>query len=884
MVQLCNFIDRYGIDVMLVNETKLTGDCKMVIRGFTIIRKDRTDAAHTLGGVAIIIRNGIQFQELQNDNVIENITLKISNLRIVAAYRQPTVKIGADDIRRLFGNSGRALIVGDLNAQHWSWNCTTANAAGRILYDTVDNDRLNVHFPDTHTHYPLNGRTPSTIDIVINKNIHNITHITSLPELDSDHNPIVFGILERIEVEKGQKLISFKNTNWTKFRSDLDRSIHSNSNINNEIELNREIEDLVAAVQKATDRNSRLVDANLHRNDLPREIKDLIAERNRTRRQWQTRGNPQHKHDMKRLNKDIRRQIRIHKNKVFNERFRNLKATDNSLWKATKRYSKRREPIPALEGNGNVAHSSGEKADLLASTFEKVHDITNSLHNHKHQEVVRVVENFLATHCLQIDEREKRSLVTTPHEINDIIKTLHGGKAPGVDGIKNIVVRNLSAGAVQQLTNIINAILTLQIFPNCWTLAVVVGALKRGKAQKKADSYRPISLLNVFSKIAEKIIYTRLDMVDEEKGLILDSQFGFRTGHSSVGQIVRIVNDTYAEFNNKKSTVMLLLDIEKAFDRVWIDGLIYKMIRAGYPGHLIYLINSYARDRRFCVRINNTLSEEITVHAGVPQGSVLGPRLFLYSVNDIPEFKNTKMALFADDTAVLAHSFSAAVAAKQIQAHARILERYFESWKIKLNANKSELLIMTKRFTENRIFQPIKLAGGEVYPKDCAKYLGVTLDKRLNFKTHISETINKASCLMRSLYPLMISQSLDRTNKALIYTALIRPVITYGCPVWSGISMTAMSPLQVFQNKWLRLILGRDRYTRITELHELSGIETIKEYVHRMSETFYTKTQHSTNRHIKNITRIRENNAPFVIKHKLPYQHLAIFTANHTAP
>ena len=162
---------------------------------------------------------------------------------------------------------------------------------------------------------------------------------------------------------------------------------------------------------------------------------------------------------------------------------------------------------------------------------------------------------------------------------------------------------------------------------------------------------------------------------------------------------------------------------------------------------------------------------------------MLGPRLFLYSVNDIPEFQKTNLALFADDTAVYAHSFSAVVAAGQIQAHVRILERYFESWKIKINVNKSELLIMSRRKTENRIFQPIKLAGSEIYPKDCAKYLGVTLDKRLNFKLHIAQVIKKASCLMRSLYPLMISQSLNWVNKKLIYTTIVRPVLMYACPV-----------------------------------------------------------------------------------------------------
>ena len=296
------------------------------------------------------------------------------------------------------------------------------------------------------------------------------------------------------------------------------------------------------------------------------------------------------------------------------------------------------------------------------------------------------------------------------------------------------------------------------------------------------------------------------------------------------------------------------------------------MIRAGYTGYLVHLVNSYVRNRRFRVRVNDTYSNEITINDGVPQGSVLGPGLFLYKVNDIQEFQNTNLALFADDTAVYAHSFSAVVATGQIQAHVRILERYFESRKIKININKSELLVMSRRRTENRIFQTIKLAGSEIHPKDYAKYLGVTLDKRLNFKLHIAQVIKKVSCLMRSLYPLMISQSLNWVNKKMIYTTIVRPVLMYACPVWCEASLTALSPLQMFQNKWSRLVLGRDRYTRITDLHELSRIQTVREYVNKMSEKFYTQTQHNRNQLIHNIVRNREISVP----HEFPYHHLQI--------
>lgn len=193
--------------------------------------------------------------------------------------------------------------------------------------------------------------------------------------------------------------------------------------------------------------------------------------------------------------------------------------------------------------------------------------------------------------------------MTSPKEIFNIIRTLPTRKAPGIDNIQNIILKNLPRKPLVQLTNIINATLKLLHFPSHWKTGNITPILKKGKNQIEPSSYRPISLLSTMSKIhiTERVILKRLNDFEEKENITVDHQFGSRKSHSTVQQVVRITNDISTNFNENAVTVMLLLDIEKAFDKVWIDGLIYKMIQYKYPHVLIKFINAYLKNRHFIV-------------------------------------------------------------------------------------------------------------------------------------------------------------------------------------------------------------------------------------------------------------------------------------------
>ncbi|KAK2577940.1 hypothetical protein KPH14_012919, partial [Odynerus spinipes] len=418
----------------------------------------------------------------------------------------------------------------------------------------------------------------------------------------------------------------------------------------------------------------------------------------------------------------IRIEVAKYRNKVWTNKLIRLKANDNSLWKMTKIFKKDYHPIPTLEKNDFEAVTDIEKANLLASQFEAVHNIDLAQNTQEQDDIISQVQNFIDN---TKTDNEWTKFITSPKEIINVIKKLPACKAPGADKIQNIILKNLCRKSIVQLTYIINACIKYSHFPTAWKTGNIVPILKSGKDKTQPSSYRPISLLPTMSKVTEKIMLNRLSSFNEKRKILIDQQFGFREKHSTVQQIIRIVNDISVNFNLDKVTVMLLLDIEKAFDRVWIHGLIYKLIKYDYPVTMIKLINSYLNNRNLYVTVNDSNSNKRRVKAGVPQGSVLGPMLFNVYLNDIPKFDRTQLALFADDTAIYAHSFNAIIAAKQVQIHMSILENFYKTWKISLNAAKTDVIVFTKKKSRNsRIIQPIKVNGHSAKSTNTVKYLG----------------------------------------------------------------------------------------------------------------------------------------------------------------
>lgn len=243
--------------------------------------------------------------------------------------------------------------------------------------------------------------------------------------------------------------------------------------------------------------------------------------------------------------------------------------------------------------------------------------------------------------------------LTSVNEVKFFANSLKNSKAPGIDGIKPILLKRLSDVFYSTLTKIFNWCLRNGYFPKQFKMAKVVPILKPGKERKSPKSYRPISMLNVLDKIFEKIVLKRINEFTERNNVLNKEQFGFRKEHSTVHQVKRIVNTITTNKSHRKSTGVVFLDIEKAFDSIWHNGIIFKLNKFGFPIYLQKIIKSFLTERFFVVNLDDEFSSQRYIPAGVPQGSILSPTLYAIYTSDFKTQKNQSAAFYADDTVLI---------------------------------------------------------------------------------------------------------------------------------------------------------------------------------------------------------------------------------------
>lgn len=363
------------------------------------------------------------------------------------------------------------------------------------------------------------------------------------------------------------------------------------------------------------------------------------------------------------------------------------------------------------------------------------------------------------------------------------------------------------------------------------------------QTRKPADdpsSYRPISLLSSLGKLLEKLFTAKLTKLCEEKNIIHDAQFGFRPEHSTTHQLRRVVKQIKDAKRKRKSTGAVFLDIEKAFDAVWHNGLLHKVSCMKFPLYMIKLLQSFLRNRRFAVCAEGEMSEWRQLQAGLPQGSPLSPILYTIFTADLIVPENCSVALYADDTALLASAKSSNVIIKRLERALTNIQTYYDDWKIKINTHKTQAVL----FPYNRSYRRKPTAkliqgGNEIVLSRSATYLGVILDQKLRFAEHIEQTRKKAYRKLATVYPLLTNKHLATKSKTLIYTAILRPTVTYASPVCHEAAAYHLNCLQVFQNKCLKTVFGLNRRFPTRQIQRSTGVQPIRTHIASEVRHFY---------------------------------------------
>lgn len=478
-----------------------------------------------------------------------------------------------------------------------------------------------------------------------------------------------------------------------------------------------------------------------------------------------------------------------------------------------------------------IIHDEQQIVNVIGSYFEAIHshkEIDNN--NNTHTQVMNTFNEFLATKTsferIQTkltnftDSKKANSLTeeqagiyfVTQNNIIYIFKNLRGKVSSGLDGIPNIILKNLPEKTMQDYCTLFNNMINNSYFPNIWKKAKVVVIPKKDKDITNPRNLRPISLLPNISKIFEMCINNTINTTCKNNDLISDRQFGFKHKHSTINAINLLVSDINWNWNKKLCTGACLIDMEKAFDTIWIPGLIHKLINFKFPMSLVILIYNMIANKKFTVNNNCKFSRDFEMVNGLQQGTVNAPILFNLYIKDLIDNVENIIS-FADDIIIYQPGDKISQINNSLQDSFDMVEKFAQDWHMKINAEKCETILFRPPINKcnHNIKKNWKCFGIksrvnniEIQNREVVKYLGIYLDKFLYFNNHVVKAIEKSKKAFFMYKTLFYSKHLTMRIKILMYQSLIRPILTYGCPIWYNISPSYMERLRLFERKCLR--------------------------------------------------------------------------------
>ena len=686
--ELKDFIIDNNIDICIITETHTSAGNSLKMANYHTYKCDRLNRRG--GGTAILAKRSLRtfLVKSSNDKGFEEVTISLSHahddIKITAVYNPPTHILSDSDIGYLFPENSKTILGGDLNAKNTIWGCRGSNNNGKDLHKHMGNYSLRIFAPLTPTYVSntFNHR-PDILDIFLtNHDIHMSVQV--LNELSSDHLPVI----ATVGIDKPPDSNHKMKTDWKLYYNTLKARDHTNPPLDSPSNIDNAVRDFTSELQSAHSDASISVDNPPSYHILPKNIKRIIKYRNWVRKRHQRTLDPMIKSELNRLNREIKELCNDYRQTLWEEKVVSLCTSDQSVWRMSKSLRKTPTVNRPIQGTNGMVFTDEDKAEAFADEMEGQFKNNSFPTNPQFENIVdSEVTDYLSNpnHNISNDP-------TDLEEISFIISKLKNRKAPGIDNINNSMLKNLPVNSLLKLLQIINACLELAYFPLPWKKASIIMIQKPLKSPCLPSSYRPISLLPSMAKVYERVLNER---IRPHLSNIPTEQYGFLQGKSTTHQLVRILEFVGAAAHNKATSAVLMLDVAKAFDRVWHSGLMKKLIDCQIPPNLILTLRSYLSSRTFTIKYGVAASSLRPIEAGVPQGSILGPVLYLFYTYDFPTFQNdtnSLTAFYADDTAIVSKSVNPNHAVHKLTEKVPEIESWCSNWKLAINAQKSNIL------------------------------------------------------------------------------------------------------------------------------------------------------------------------------------------------
>ena len=875
LLSICSF----EFHVICISETFLYEDesRNFPISNYVFLGENRKSRC---GGVGVYIHNSLAVTELQAPTLFgaESISLKILGvgerpLYLTTIYRSPST------------DTGKFLADCDLYLHTFQTKLKDHILIGDLNINILTSDKDSETYLDTMNHYnfrpliTLPTRIASTSRTCIDHIMVNFDTCKFTPGIilkdTSDHFPVFVNL--KVSTHNNLKSKLFKRYYKPMWKNDIqhyfsdvnwDLCLYNETNLNlcydKFVTITREIFDKLAPIKEYVP--SKSTKNPWFNNDL----KHQILKKDRFYRSYKIF--PFSPNLKARYIKQRNLVTSLLKKAKFNyyEKLISQQADSRKLWNTInkacgrcssplnypeKLFATNEENSNSVSGNKNIANLFNkyftEVGPNLAKSIPYVNNINNKIDSSKYSKF----------NLLTVDEAI----------VKDIILNLNDNKSEGLDQIPTILIKACLTNILTPLTYIFNKIITTGIVPNGLKLAKVIPIYKGKGSRSSCLNYRPISILPAYSKIFEKVINLQLQLHLQSEQVITSCQYGFQRKKGACDALIEFTNQSFSALNSSKAILGIFIDFSKAFDTLNHDILLNKLATYSFSTNTIHLFKNYLTDRKQSVFINNVISDPYTITCGVPQGSILGPTLFLLYINDLVKYSYAfSTILFADDTNLFYSSNNLNEDIDNINLNLEAIGNWCHSNKLTLNIQKTNF-ILVKNYQNNFVLNnTIKILNKNINETNTIKFLGITIDQTLSWSEHINLIrleLRKSLGLLYQASTLFPSSIL-----ILLYNSLVNSKLVYCLEAWGNAANTHLKKLFIIQKRFLRIIYRKPPNEPTSHLFKKAKILPIHHlYTQRICLLAHAKFYSS---------QPPSNHQPYVTRHSLYSLPLPTLTTN----
>lgn len=837
--ELQHVIDEIHPDIVCLTETWFDDSIPsnaFVPENYSIIRKDRDETfkqkygRNRGGGVAVLYKKHIKVEKKPylTDKVEEILWVQVKtkhSFMLGTVYRTEYTDILnnnsneskiEENIRKAAEITNNIIVTGDFNvdmSDHESKDTQT-------LKETYESYNLEQHILKP-TRVDKKTLKPTIIDHVWASSDSNLIKATGTFDGISDHMGIYMKLNQSAPDIPDSKIVfrNYKNYNVNQFCTELAENLersnieeHLNSN-----DVNLATEELIKTIQDTAQKHAPVVEVNSknRKKSIPwftNELKCMIRSKNELVKDYFTTGFQSYKKRIKTTCNNINYLKRDLKKTYINDKLDKANGDSKEVWKVYNETTRRTKVKETIEPD----MMNQQKADKFNTFFATIGlDIQKKMKLNNEPpldpELTQVPDTPNPIH---INFKFKAETISS---IEKLIDNIRNDVAIGEDMIGAKLIKDMKNTISPILAKIVNKGYETNSFPNSMKKAAIKPIHKKGNIDE-ISNYRPISILPTLSKIFEKAAANQMVPYLENNNILHPNQHAYRKLHSTVTCLIEVLTYVYSLIDKKKPTAIISLDLSKAFDSIDHKLLLKKLSKMGLEENAVNWVKSYLTNRKQITKFKNFKSKEEKVYSGIPQGSIVGPLLFLCYTNDFHEElgNDCKTFAYADDTQLVIEATNLKQLQKKAEKVISLAQKWYKNNIMKNNIGKTEVIVINTTQKNEYIKLTVKDEGRNVIitSKQHIELLGVIIDNKLNWKKQVNNVKKKSFNATRNIH--RINHLLPMNHRLNLYHAVISPQFSYADIVWGGCNQKEKLSLQRVQNFAAKSITGNRKYDSAT--------------------------------------------------------------------